>query len=200
MKAYGLTEPIKNKIETYVKAYFTAKGITAAMDFFDYEPSEGMVNTIKKDGAIAVFFKSASFPHGSNTGTQKSANQLCIDCYGVGRPIKDDDTGLYAKTVREAQKRSEILTSLSYDAVMDRGEYEGQYDTEIEFDNKMPTSIERFSPMGPIVDGRGFCMIRTIFQLDFEEEPPVAVKTGDYSGSDWDLVTYFKGDEEESSG
>lgn len=191
VKANALTTPIATKIKTVVDAFLTAKTLPKNVDVIDYEPSEMMANTITKDGVIAVYFRKWQYVSGSTTGTQQGSNELHVDCWGIGDPIKNQESDVaYNKSIREAQKRAEILKTLAYNAIMDRAEVVNNFGTAIEIDSKLPVSSERFSPFGAAHSARGVCLIKNIYKFEIEEDPPTEALGADYSGSDWITETY----------
>lgn len=198
MKIFTLEKPVLDKIKAVVDAYFTAASITANIRYMDFEPSEGFVNEKDYDGAIAVFAKEIRFnpASGSSTGTQVPENDLIVDVYGFGDPLKNDDDD-FEPSIKEAQNRGEILTTLCYRAIQDRTENENAFGTSIVFSDKYPKSITKFSPIGGLNSKRGVCVYRSTYQIDIEEQPPTEVLGPDYTGSDWTSPTYNPGDEPE---
>ena len=142
MNAFILEGPILAKIQEFVSEYLTDKGIAADIVYLDFEPSEGFIDAMDLDGAVCVYASEIGFKpgEGSTTGTQDSTNLINVDVYGYGDPLKD--VGLpWESTLREAQNRAEILTTLSYKAIQDRTEIENEFGTGLEFSHKYPQSI-----------------------------------------------------------
>jgi hypothetical protein len=198
MKIFTLEKPVLDKIKTVVDAYFTAASITANIRYMDFEPSEGFVNQKKYDGAVAVYARKLDFVSGQSsvTGTQQSNNYLIVDVYGFGDPLKNDDDD-FEPSIREAQNRGEILTTLSYKAIQDTTEINNFFGTGLQFSDKTPIDTEKFSPVGSLDSQRGTCIYRSRYKIGFEENPPTEVLGPDYTGSDWTLPTYNTGDEPE---
>jgi len=199
MNAFKLENPILEKIKSVVETFLTDKGIIANIVYFDFEPSEMMIDGMDKDGAIAVYAKEISFKpgEGSTTGTQDSTNLIAIDSYGFGDPLKDISDN-WEPTIKEAQNRGEILTTLSYKAVMDRTEYDNAFGTDIDLSDKFPQSIIKYSPQGVSEHKRGACIYRSVYSLRIEEDPPQEPLGPNLSGSDWTSPTYNPGEEPEA--
>ena len=194
MKAFELENPIMTKIKTVVDQWKTDNNISDSIKYLDFEPSEQMIDSIKNDGVICVYVRGITFPTGSNTATFTAYNKLTIDCYGFGRPLKNDSDD-WEPSIREAQNRGEILTSLSYNAIMDRTEDILNFNTDIDIEEKTPVSVDKFSPIGTIGSNRGVCFYRTIFDLRMEETSPTETLGLPYAGSTAETETYNPGDE-----
>jgi len=130
MKIFELEKPILDKIEKVVNAYFAAHvpPITPDILYLDFEPDEGYIHDIDHDGAICVYARSLGFEpaRGSETATQESDSLLSVDSYGFGDPLpKNGEIEILHPTTREAQNRAQILSTLSFKAIMDRVEKAG---------------------------------------------------------------------------
>ena len=205
MNLFKLETPVMEKIKAVVDAYFSDNNITNVdILYFDFEPSEMMINDIDADGAVCVYGKKIMFEEGSgsNTGTQDSQNILSIDVYGFGDPLKNENDK-YESTVKSATNRGEILTTLVYKAVQDRTEMQvpsGEtttkaFGTGINLLEKYPKSIEKFSPEGVISSKRGVAIYRSLYSIKTLEKVPEEQLGPLLTGSDWDLPTYNNGDE-----
>lgn len=197
MKIFELENPVMKKIETVVNKAIADGDIPAGQKilFMDFEPDQGFVNSANYDGAVAVYAQRIDFPSGSTTGTQETDSMLIVDCYGFGDPVEnDDDADIIDPTVKEAQLRGQVLTTLSYKAIMDRQEISGSLDgttvprdfgTDINTGNKEPVSILKFASMGTMESRRGAVVYRSTYKFpDIEEDVPSEPLGLDYLGSD----------------
>lgn len=189
MKIFDFQIPVLNKIETVVEKYLTDNALTVNVEYLDYEPSEGYVRSANVDALIAVYARVIPFDEAnmSNTDDQQSENELIVDHYGFGDPIPDDANPLkYESTVRAAQYRGQIMSTLSYRAIMDRAEYENVFGLDPEkykFTKKLPRNIQKFSPVGVMDSKRAFCTYRSTFvigQNEFKVNEPLGLP---YAGS-----------------
>lgn len=207
MKIFELETPVMNKIKTVV---LDSVSIPAGQEilFLDFEPDSGFVSSADYDGAIAVYAQSINFSSGSTIGTQETDSLLIVDCYGFGDPVPNsEDADLLDPTVKEAQLRAQVLTTLSYKAIMDRQEIAGSLDntvlknfgTDINTSNKMPVSVQKFAPIGTMESRRGAVIYRSTYKFpDIEEDVPTEPLGLDYLGSEnLDSETYNPGDQPE---
>lgn len=210
MNVFRLEKPILDAIEKFVNARITAGKIPAgtSIKYLDFEPDEGFVKDADYDGAIAVYGSSIAFStsSGSTTGDWESDSSLTVDCYGFGDPVtnEDDDT-VIDPTVREAQNRAENLTSLAYQAIMDRRQIAGsttedidpQFGSGVDFGaDKYPISMQKFAPLGVMNSRKGVCIYRLIFKFGTLEEVTTEELGEAYAGSgSLDSKTYNPGEE-----
>ncbi len=199
---------IKNKIESYVEAYLTAKFPVEkpTVLYFDYEPAEEMINTLDSDGAIAVFVRNENFPEGSQTATQSGIFTVEVHAYGFGDPVEDEENpGVWESSVKEAQNRAEIFVSLIYSAIMDRTEIVNKFQPgvpkaeKIDFTEKMPISIQKWAPKGSMDSNRGMCIYTSTYQMRVEEDPPTEPLGPAYIGSSVESETFNPGNEPEGA-
>ena len=196
MKIFELKTPILTKIKTVVGQAIIDGKIPAGQKilYLDYEPDDGYIRSVDYDGAIAVYAAEITFPAGvgSVTGDQNSDNILIIDCYGFGDPIKDDiDPESFAPTTREAELRSEVLTTLVYKAIMDRQEVAGSatvekwFGTDIDATDRYPQRIQKFPNMGTMDAMRGICAFRSMYKIEqLVEDVPSEPLGLAYDGAD----------------
>jgi len=196
---------ITTKIETIVEAYLTAKFLInkPVVKYLDFEPSTEMINTTKADGFIAVLIRSVNFPDATFTEEQTGRNTFEIICYGFGDPILDSESDEWESTVKEAQNRAEIFTSLVFRAIMDRAEVVEKFQPEItaenkiDFTDKIPVSIQKFAPFGAVDTNRGVCVYTSTYSLRTQEDPPTEPLGEILAGFNQDTETYNPGDEPE---
>jgi hypothetical protein len=210
MKIFELENPVLKKIITVIDKAKTNGGIPPASNilFIDFEPDEGFVYSADYDGAIAVYASRLDFDSGSTTGNWETDSMLNVDCYGFGDPVpNNEDPETLDPTVKEAQLRAQVLTTLAYKAIMDRQEIAGNPDqtvdrdfgTDINTGGKMPISIQKFSPSGTMATRRGAVIYRSIYKFpDIQEDVPSEPLGLPFAGSnDIDSETYNPGDEPE---
>ena len=195
---------IMAKIESYVESYLTAKfpeiattdPIKPVIQYLNFEPSQMQVVTTKFDGIIAISAREIPFINTTETADQETQTLYEVFAYGVGDPIEDiNNSGEWQSSVEIAQERGEILTSLIFDAIMDRTEKEIKFQPEIakddklDFTEKVPISIKKFSPLGAEETNRGVCIYRSMYKLRFDEEPPTEPLGVVYTGSNIEQPT-----------
>jgi hypothetical protein len=184
MKVFALQTPIMNKIKFIINQKIVSEEIDADINkikFIDFEPPEGFFDGSDLQGAIAVYSPSITFSEsgGSATETQQSDSIIRVDQYGFGAPLKNEDNPEgYNSSVREAQKRGQVLTICAFRAIMDRREAEGSpsegieksYGTDLDIGaNKYPQSIQKFTPQGATISDRGSCIYRSEFKFKLDE-------------------------------
>lgn len=215
MKIFELKTPVMDKIKTTVDAYLASIAPAPARPFnflyLDYEPDDGFIRTLDFDGAVVVYAAEIQFPpgSGSTTGTQDSDSTLIIDCYGFGDPISDTiDPEKFEPTTREAENRAQVLTTLSYKAIMDRVEIDGlpnsqppqikSFGTGMDIDEKFPLRIQKFPNMGTMDDQRGMCAFRSQYTFKIGEDVPSETLGPGFAGpQEITTETFNPGDEPE---
>ena len=198
MKAFLLQPFVLAKIKSVCESYLaTLTAPTSGawkVSYLDYEPDKLSITSSLFDGAIACYAKTVTFPDGSgsSTGIQSSVNTLVVDCYGFGDPIKTTNEDLsysFGDSVREAQKRAQILATITYRAIMDRRENQGAtgvpkwYNSNLAITDRYPLTISKGSPIGNLETKRGICVYRCEFKFNFDEAVPSEPLGSDYSGA-----------------
>ncbi len=199
MKIFELEKPVLDKIKTVVDKAIADGKIPAGQKilYLEYEPDEGFIYSADYDGTVAVYSNQMNFVSGSTTGTQETDSMLIVDCYGFGDPVRDGTNPLeIAPTVKEAQLRAQVLTTLAYKAIMDRQEIAGSlptaspvvtkdFGTDIDTGDKIPVSIVKFSPQGTMETRRGAVIYRSTYNFrNTEEDVPSEPLGVNYVGSD----------------
>lgn len=198
MKAFKLQTHALAKIETVCDSYLETlppptSGAWKVL-YLDYEPDEMSILYSACDGAIACYAKSVMFPEngGSDTSTQSTVNSIVVDCYGIGDPIKTtnpDESFSFGSSVREAQKRAQILSTIVYRAIMDRQENQGSkdvpkwYNSGLTILSRYPASLIKGSPKGNLETKRGICVYRWEFKFNFTEDVPTEPLGLDFAGA-----------------
>lgn len=192
MNIFNLQKPILDKIKLIIDTWVAAKAIfpVPIIEYLDYEPSEGMVDSQEGDAVICVYGQEISFPPGagSSSGTQNSFSNLVVDAYGFGPPLKDLSDN-FEPSIKEAQNRAEILTTLIYRAIMDRTELRLAFGTEIQILDKYPLSIKKYGPIGSVKSKKGICIYRNIYKFETGETVLEGPLGDGYTGSDWSSPT-----------
>lgn len=199
MEVFKLQQPIASKIKSFVDERDLDplyKLDSSKVMYFDYQPDEGFVSADIWDGAIAVYASEISFPpsSGSNTEEQSDDSMITIDVYGFGDPVETGvDPNVYSPTVREAQRRAEVLITLAYQAVMDRRELKGSPSENIPkmFGSgvdvgvdKYPVSLRKFENVGTTQSKRGLVAYRLIIKFRLQELTRQEALGVLYDGSD----------------
>ena len=195
LKGFQLEGYISTAIKKVVDAYLLANPPLSAI-YLDYQPSEMQIDANDSDFVTAIYAQGINFipGEGSNTGKQTARNQFFVDCYGFGDPLKDG-SDKWESTVKEAQNRAEILTSLVYHTIQDRTQELEQYESGIEWTEKEPVSVQKAESIGATKSHRGICVYRFIFTIKIEEDPPQEALGAPYEGSSNDSPTYNPGGE-----
>jgi hypothetical protein len=198
MMIYLLQPYVRDKIKSVCDTYLATlpaptSGAWKAI-YLDYEPDKESILSSDVDAVIACYGKTVTFPDGSgsNTGQQSTVNTLTVDCYGFGDPIKtvaEDESYSFDASVREAQKRAQILATIAYRAIMDRRENQGAtgipkwFGSGLTILDRYPLTITKGSPIGNIETKRGICVYRAEFRFNFTEAVPSEPLGQDYAGA-----------------
>ncbi|MHA1379313.1 MAG: hypothetical protein ACTSRG_13095 [Candidatus Helarchaeota archaeon] len=192
MKIFDLQEPIslaiKNKVETLVDP--TIPNTSKRIKFLDYEPTQNEIlaypdfkndSGYNLDGVIAVYASNLSGTNSSSqTGEQETDNRITIDCYSFGDVFTDG--GSESKSIESAQKRAQLLVTLSYKGLMDQTELGESFGTGINIAEKVFTNTEKVASIGSEVSCRAISFYRSIFNLKLGEDVPSEVLGPAYVG------------------
>lgn len=190
-----VTNKIKSVCNTYLATLPPPASGSWRVAYIDYEPDQGSILSANVDAVIACYGKTVNFPDGSgsSTGIQSTVSTLTVDCYGFGDPIKtvnNDDTYSFGDSVREAQRRAQILATIAYRAIMDRRENQGApgvpkwYGSGLQIADRYPSTISKGSPIGNLETKRGICVYRAEFSFNFDEAVPSEPLGEAYAGAD----------------
>lgn len=182
MKIFELQSPISNAIKSKMVSLVDSVnfGSSDKINFISHEPTQNEIIATPDfkneegflyDGTIAVFANNIGGENSSSqTGEQDNSSTLVVDCYGFGSVFSSD--GSESKSILSAEKRAQLLTTLTYKAVMDQTELGLSFGTEIVIGEKKFLSIEKVGAMGTEVTNRAICFYRVSFSFKIEEDIP----------------------------
>ena len=182
MKIFELQSPISNVIKSKMINLIDSvnPGSSDKIKFISHEPTQGEIiaypdfkneEGYSYDGSVAVFANNISGENSSSqTGEQDTSSTLVIDCYGFGSVFSEG--GSESKSILSAEKRAQLLTTLTYKAVMDQTELDSSFGTEIIIGEKKFMSIEKVGALGTEVTNRAICFYRVLFSFKIEEDVP----------------------------
>lgn len=183
MKIFQFEEPVLNAIKANIIALLNKDGepkVDERLLFLDYEPTEFEIFSYLKvtsqgknanDGAICVYSPLITeMGAGTQTGEQETESTIQIDCYAFGDVF--EESGVEQKTVGNATKRGQTLTTVAYKTVTNAEELENAFGTGINISEKRFVTIEKSSPFGTEDATRTAIVYRSKFTFRLEEDIP----------------------------
>lgn len=182
MKIFELQSPVSDAIKTKMIDLIDSvnPGSSNKIRFISHEPTQGEIiaypgfkteDGYSYDGSVAVFANNiGGEASSSQTGEQDTSNTLVVDCYGFGSVFLEGANE--SKSILSAEKRSQLLATLTYKAVMDQSELGSGFGTKIVIGEKKFMSIEKVGALGAEVTNRAICFYRVLFSFKIEEDIP----------------------------
>lgn len=165
--------------------------------FLSHEPSTGEVfsytsvvneNGVRTDGVIAVYGETIEGEDSSSqTGEQTTFNVLNVDCYGFGDVIEKDNQ--IQRSSITAQKRSQVLTTIVYKAIMDAIQLVDKFGAETVIGEKIFSKIQKVGAIGSEQSDRTICFYRSQYRIKVEEDIPTEELGVEYVGGNADQET-----------
>jgi|WetSurMetagenome_2_1015567.scaffolds.fasta_scaffold42503_2 hypothetical protein len=192
MKSFTLENFILEKIKTVVNAYITANTTAGKkiiqIDFLDFQPDQGYLDSINTDGAIALYTNKINFENVCPGGAYQTGNTLMIEAYGVGDTVEEtiNDVTTYINHQSLAAQRAKVLTTLVYRAIMDRQEKEGSatveqnFGSDIDIQDLQPVSCTKAGLAAGMTASRAIVAYRMEFRINLDDDRPYEIPVGNY--------------------
>lgn len=190
MNIFTLESYILDRIETVVNNYITLNSSDWEIDFLQFQPSDGYINTLEKTGAICLYTKKIDYGDYYSGGEFQTVNSLVVDCIGIGDIIEttEDDETVYTTDELEASRRAQILTTLVYYAIMDRQQEEGSatvsknFGSGIDIRDLRPVACTKATIAGGMVTTRAITAYRNEYSINLNQDRPYESESGNYDG------------------
>lgn len=192
MKIFQLEAPIAAAIQGRFIAEVSSEYANADKNilFLSHEPPEGEIfsytdsinaNNERTDGVVAVYAEDIEQePSSSQTSEPETVSVINVDCYGYGDVFRKNSE--MQKSSISAQNRAQVLTSISYNAIMGAEELSNAFGSEIKIAERTFQRIQKVGAIGPEDTNRTICFYRSQYRIRLEEDIPTETLGPEYAG------------------